>query len=83
MKERPFEILGKPKQFLRDNMEIEIIKSNGYEWYKDCIGNRFTVHSESRKGGRNKYVVRLNKEDRHLMNGYNYGWVLKEHCKVI
>jgi len=49
-------------------MEIEIIKSNGYEWYKDCIGKRFTVHSESRKGGRNKYVVRLNKEDRHLMN---------------
>jgi len=25
----------------------------------------------------------LNKEDRYLMNGYNYGWVLKEHCEVI
>lgn len=70
-------------KWVGDNMEIEIIKSNGYEWYKDCIGKRFTFHSESRKGGRNKYVVRLNKEDRHLMNGYNYGWVLKEHCKIV
>jgi len=70
-------------KWVGDNMEIEIIKSNGYEWYKDCIGKRFTVHSESRKGGRNKYVVRLNKEDRHLMNKHPYGWVLKEHCKIV
>lgn len=64
-------------------MEVEIIKSDGYEWYKDCIGKRFVVQSESKKGGKGKYVVRLNKEDRHLMNGYNYGWVLKEHCKIV
>ena len=65
------------------NIEIEVIKSDGYEWYKDCIGKRFVVQSESKKGGKGKYVVRLNKEDRHLMNGYNYGWVLKEHCKIV
>ena len=64
-------------------MEIEIIKSTGTEWYKDCIGKRFKVQSESRKGGRGKYVVRLEKEDRSLMNGYMYGWVDKEHCKEV
>ena len=64
-------------------MIIEIIKSNGFEWYKDCIGKRFVVQSKSKKGGRDKYVVRLGKEDRYLMNGYPYGWVLKEHCKVV
>lgn len=42
-------------------MEIEIISSTGIEWYKDCIGKRFKVQSESRKGGRGKYVVRLEK----------------------
>ncbi|MDU2672631.1 MAG: hypothetical protein E7C49_11530 [Clostridium sp.] len=64
-------------------MEIEIINSTGVEWYKDCIGKIFKVQSESRKGGRGKYVVRLEKVDRHLMNGYQYGWVKKEHCKII
>jgi hypothetical protein len=64
-------------------MIIKIIKSNGIEWYKNCIGRKFVVHSESRKGGKNKYIVQLNKEDRKLMNGHPYGWVLKEHCKVI
>ena len=50
----------------------EIIDSTVFEdkWYKDCIGKRFKVQSESRKGGRGKYVVRLEKEDRSLMNGY-------------
>lgn len=64
-------------------MEIEIISSTGVEWYKDCIGKRFKVQSESRKGGRGKYVVRLEKEDRVLMNGHMYGWVDKEHCKEV
>jgi len=49
----------------------------------DFSRGRFKVQSESRKSGKGKYVVRLNKEDRYLMNGYNYGWVLKEHCEVI
>lgn len=64
-------------------MEVEIINSTGVEWYKDCIGKRFKVQSESRKGGKGKYVLRLEKEDRHLMNGYIYGWADKEHCKII
>lgn len=64
-------------------MEIEITNSTGVEWYKDCIGKRFKVQSESRKGGKGKYVLRLEKVDRHLMNGYQYGWVNKEHCKII
>lgn len=64
-------------------MEIEIISSTGIEWYKDCIGKRFKVQSESRKGGRGKYVVRLEKEDRVLMNGHMYGWVDKEHCILL
>lgn len=64
-------------------MEIEIIKSNDYEWYKNCVGKKFIVHSESRKGGKDNYIVRLNKEDRHLMNGYPYGWVSKEHCIAV
>ena len=56
-------------------MEIEIINHTGVEWYK--------VQSESRKGGKGKYVVRLSKDDRGLMNGYPYGWVDKEHCVII
>lgn len=64
-------------------MEIEIISSTGIEWYKDCIGKRFKVQSESRKGGRGKYVVRLEKEDRVLMNWHMYGWVDKKHCKEV
>ena len=27
-------------------MKIKIIKSNGYEWYKDCIGKEFIVQCE-------------------------------------
>ena len=61
-------------------MRIKIIDSTGVEWYSECIGKVFEVHSKSRKGGKNKYVVRLDKEDRHLMNGYMYGWVHKKHC---
>lgn len=64
-------------------MKIKIIKSEGLKWYKDCIGREFIIQSESRKGGRGNYVVRLNKEDRHLMNGYIYGWVDKNDCEVI
>jgi len=64
-------------------MEVKIIKCEGNEWYKDCIGMRFVVQSESRKGGKGKYVLRLEGEDRHLMNGYMYGWVRKEHCEEV
>ena len=64
-------------------MKIKIIKSDGYEWYKDCIGKEFIVQSESRKSGKGKYLVKLNKEDRYLTNGYKYEWVLKKHCEVI
>ncbi|SCJ99070.1 Uncharacterised protein [uncultured Clostridium sp.] len=62
-------------------MEIEITTSTGVEWYKYCIGKRFKVHSKSRRGGRGKYIVKI--EDKQLMNGYRYGWVDKEHCKLI
>jgi hypothetical protein len=27
-------------------MKIKIIKSDGYEWYKDCIGKEFIVQCE-------------------------------------
>lgn len=64
-------------------MDIKIVKCRGNEWYKNCIGRRFTVHSESRKGGRGKYIVRLEKYDRYLMNGHMYGWVDKEHCILL
>lgn len=64
-------------------MDIKIVKCSGKEWYAKCIGKRFKIHSESRKGGRGKYIVRLEKEDRYLMNGYMYGWVDKEHCILL
>ncbi len=62
---------------------IEIIKSDGHEWYSKCIGKVFRVHSESRKGGQGKYVVRLSGEDKKFMNGHPYGWVDKDHCKKL
>ena len=64
-------------------MIVEVINSTGVEWYKDCVGKRFKVQSESKKGGKGKYVLRLEKEDRHLMNGYVYDWIDKEHCKIV
>ena len=42
-----------------------------------------TIHSESKKGGRGKYVVRIPKHLRELMNGHMYGWVDKEHCILL
>lgn len=63
-------------------MKIKIIKSDNC-WYDDLIGTEFIVQSESRKGGKGKYVVRLHKELRHLMNGYMYGWVEQEHCEIV
>jgi len=62
---------------------IKIISCDDYEWYKDCIGEIFKVHSESRKGGKDKWVVRLTQEQRKYMNGYSYGWVSKNHCEEI
>lgn len=64
-------------------MDLKIMKSTDKEWYSSCIGKRFTIHSESRKGGRGKYIVRLEKGDRWLMNGHMYGWVDKEHCILL
>lgn len=61
-------------------MKIQIIKSDDNCWYKGLEGNEFVVQSESKKGGKGKYVVRIPKELRHLMNGYIYGWVDKEDC---
>jgi len=40
------------------------------------------LRSESRKGGKGKYVVRLNKENRYLMNGYNYGMSINEKINL-
>ena len=62
---------------------IKITKSKGDEWYSNCIGKVFRVHSESRKGGKGKYVVQISGEDRKFMNGYPYGWVDKEDCELI
>ena len=59
------------------------MKSTGNEWYSKCIGERFTIHSESKKGGRGKYVVRIPKHLIWLMNGHMYGWVDKEHCILL
>lgn len=65
-------------------MIIKINKiTNSNVWYKNCLNKEFKVQSESRKGGKGKYIVRLNREDRHLMNGYIYGWVKKEDCKIV
>ncbi|HHD2753266.1 TPA: hypothetical protein ACOTG0_002075 [Clostridium perfringens] len=64
-------------------MYLKIVKSSGTEWYKKCIGKTFKVHSESKKGGKGKYIVRLEKDDRWLMNGYIYGWVDKKHCILL
>lgn len=65
-------------------MIIKINKiTNSNVWYKNCLNKEFKVQSESRKGGNGKYVVRLNKEDRNLMNGYMYGWVKKEDCEIV
>ena len=33
-------------------MDLKIMKSTGKEWYDKCIGERFTIHSESKKGGK-------------------------------
>ena len=64
-------------------MKIKIINTPKDTWYRDCLNKEFIVQSESRKGSKGKYIVRLNKEDRHLMNGYIYGWVNKNDCEVI
>ena len=48
-------------------MDLKIMKSTGKEWYDKCIGERFTIHSESKKGGRGKYVVRIPKHLRELI----------------
>lgn len=64
-------------------MTIKIINAQKDTWYENCLDKTFVVQSESRKGGKGKYVVRLNKKDRHLMNGYVYGWIDKEDCEII
>lgn len=64
-------------------MKIKIIKSDDYCWYKDLIDTEFIVQSESRKGGKGKYVVRIPKELRYLMNGYMYGWVEQRDCVIV
>ena len=61
-------------------MKVQIIKSGDNCWYKGLEGKEFVVQSESKKGGKGKYVVRIPKELRYLMNGYIYGWVDKEDC---
>lgn len=65
------------------SLDLKITKSTGNEWYSKCIGERFTIHSESKKGGRGKYVVRIPKHLIRLMNGHMYGWVDKEHCILL
>ena len=64
-------------------MDLKIVKSTGNEWYSECTGERFTIHSESKKGGRGKYVVRIPKQLRELMNGHMYGWVDKKDCVLL
>lgn len=61
-------------------MKVQIIKSEKHYWYDGLEGYVFKVQSESKKGGRGKYVVRIPKSLRHLMNGYIYGWVDKDDC---
>ena len=61
-------------------MKVQIIKSDKVCWYKGLEGEEFIVQSESRKGGKGKYVVRIPKSLRHLMNGHMYGWVDKDDC---
>lgn len=64
--------------------KIKIIYSNCEKcWYNNCIGNEYIVQSKSRKGGKGKYIVRIPKEDRHLMNGYMYGWIDIEHTTFV
>lgn len=61
-------------------MKIQIIKSDKDCWYRGLEGKEFKVQSQSRKGGKGKYVVRVPKELRHLMNGYVYGWIDINDC---
>lgn len=61
-------------------MKVQIIKSEKSYWYHGLEGCVFKVQSESKKGGKGKYVVRIPKELRHLMNGYMYGWIDKNDC---
>ena len=64
-------------------MYVKIVKCNGNEWYRKCIGQKFKVHSESRKNVRDKYMVKLEKQDRWLIDGYMYAWVDKKHCILL
>lgn len=64
-------------------MIVKIINAQENTWYENCLNKEFIVQSESKKGGKGKYVVRINKEDRYLMNGYTYGWIDKEDCEII
>lgn len=64
-------------------MIIKITKAPIDTWYKNCLYKEFVVQSKSKKGEKGKYVVRLNKEDRNLMNGYFYGWVDMSDCEIL
>lgn len=64
-------------------MKIKITKSDENTWYRDCIGEVFPVQSESRKGGKGKWVVNIPYEYRRLVNGYMYGWVDKNDCQIV
>lgn len=64
-------------------MKIKIVSSDCNNWYKNCIGEIFPVHSESRKGGRGKWVVNIPHKHRHLTNGHMYGWIEKDDCKIL
>ncbi|MED4990132.1 hypothetical protein [Parageobacillus toebii] len=57
--------------------ELIVTGSDGYEWYKDYIGHKFVIQSESRD--KKCFVVRTTQEQA----GWPYGWVDKSHCELI
>jgi hypothetical protein len=57
--------------------ELIVTGSDGYEWYKDYIGYKFVIQSESRD--KKCFVVRTTQEQA----GWPHGWIDKSHCKLI
>jgi hypothetical protein len=57
--------------------ELIVTCSDGYEWYKDYIGHKFVIQSESRD--KKCFVVRTTQEQA----GWPHGWIDKSHCKLI
>lgn len=67
-----------PKRMLR---LVKVKSAEESDWYKELIGQLFVVHSESRRGGKGNFVVRLCGDHRRkYFNGKPYGKIKAAHC---